>query len=169
MADDSDSSLTLAGVAIALPAIGAGTLGGGTAVGAGALGAGTAAGAGTSAGTVVGGSSLGAFFAPVTAALLVLLYPRQTIVSDDAEREMLNASKAARSAADSTLIAAATASQMGKIWDDKEGDGTRGKTIEEIKEAFKDKLSPGELKKLLQKVEKFRGNRNKEKDSRKKL
>jgi hypothetical protein len=43
---------------------------------------------------------------------------------------------------------------------EREGDGTRNKTADEIKEAFKDKLTPGELKKLLQKVEKLRKERN---------
>ena len=52
---------------------------------------------------------------------------------------------------------------MSKAQHEREGDGTRGKTLEEIREAFKDRLSEGELKKLLQKVEKLRGLRNKQK------
>jgi hypothetical protein len=52
---------------------------------------------------------------------------------------------------------------MSKSQHEREGDGTRGKTLEEIREAYKDRLSAGELKKLLQKVEKPRGLRNKQK------
>jgi hypothetical protein len=57
---------------------------------------------------------------------------------------------------------------LSKAWSEREGDGTRGKTIEEITEAYKDKLSEGELKKLIEQVQKLRGERNKNKDSRKK-
>ena len=43
---------------------------------------------------------------------------------------------------------------------EREGDGTRGKTYDQIREAFKDRLKPGELKKLIEKVQKLRGERN---------
>ena len=57
---------------------------------------------------------------------------------------------------------------MSKMQSEREGDGTRGKTVEEIIEAYKDKLSKGELKKLIEQIQKLRGQRNKNKDSRKK-
>ena len=50
-----------------------------------------------------------------------------------------------------------------KARDEREGDGTRGKSYDEIKEAFKDKLTSGELRKLLEKVQKIRGERNRQK------
>ncbi len=64
-----------------------------------------------------------------------------------------------------TTAAAACAGliYMSKARDEREGDGTRGKSIDEIVEKFKDKLSPGELKKLIEKVQKIRGKRNKQK------
>jgi RHS repeat-associated protein len=56
---------------------------------------------------------------------------------------------------------------MSKAAHEREGDGTRGKTIQEIIDAFKDKLTPGQLKKLIEKVEKLRGLRNKAKRGKK--
>jgi RHS repeat-associated protein len=50
-----------------------------------------------------------------------------------------------------------------KARDEREGDGTRGKTYDEIREAFKDKLTPGQVKKLIEKVQKIRGERNRQK------
>jgi hypothetical protein len=121
--------------------------------------------------TSAGGTTLGAVLAPVVAFFGVLLYPQSTIVSDDDERRMLEASLAASAARGEIAISVgavvASAPLMSKVHNEKEGDGTRGKTLEEIAEAFKDKLTPGQLKKLLEQVEKLRGLRNKSKDSRK--
>ncbi len=46
---------------------------------------------------------------------------------------------------------------------DREGDGTRGLTQEQIIEKFKDRMTAGQLKELLKRVDKFRGNANREK------
>ena len=50
-----------------------------------------------------------------------------------------------------------------KSRDEREGDGTRGKSYDEVRELFKDKLSAGELNKLIQKLQKLRGERNQQK------
>lgn len=89
-------------------------------------------------------------------------------MSDDAEREMLNASSAARTAAAAGLVAVTTAPLMSKKQSEREGDGTRGKTIEEIIDVCKGKLTPGQLRRLIEQVQKLRGERNENKDSRKK-
>lgn len=76
------------------------------------------------------------------------------------------AAKAVGDAADSILRAAdglVDGLLLSKARDMREGDGTRGKTIEQIRADFKDKLTPGELNKLVQQVEKIRGLRNKQK------
>lgn len=50
-----------------------------------------------------------------------------------------------------------------KARDLREGEDTRGKSLDEIREALKDRLTEGELKKKIQQVEKIRGKRNKQK------
>jgi hypothetical protein len=127
----------------------------------------------------LGASALGAILAPITAFLGITLYSQSTIVNDADELAMLAASQdeALKKAAAATAAAAAPPAVaavevvkplMSKVQNEKEGDGTRGRTPAEIAEAFKDKLSAGQIKKLIEQVEKLRGLRNKSKDSRKK-
>ena len=52
---------------------------------------------------------------------------------------------------------------MSKSRHEREGEGTRGKTIEQIREAYKGRLTRGQLNRLIQQVEKLRGQRNKAK------
>jgi RHS repeat-associated protein len=51
-----------------------------------------------------------------------------------------------------------------KKWDNRKGDGTRGLTPDEIRDKYKNLgWSDGEIKKLINEIEKIRGNRNKRK------
>jgi RHS repeat-associated protein len=116
--------------------------------------------------------SVAAKLSPVAAFVGAFLYHEATVVSAADYQAYLDADRAREAAQRLALARAAPAVAlaaagaiivpplMSKAEHDKEGDGTRGKTPAEIAEAFKDKLTAGELKKLLQKVEKFRGKRN---------
>lgn len=52
---------------------------------------------------------------------------------------------------------------MSKARDSREGDGTRNLDYDGIRQKFKDKLSKGPLEKLIQQVQKQRGERNAQK------